>query len=125
MPEKDEIVGWIKTNAWNLILTLAIAASAYGALKVENSWRDEKITAQKADIDSHGLRVGISEKLLAEIKFRQDINTIRIEGLTTDQKVSQRDISDIKAQLGVLSNKFDNTNDKIDKLTLLIKEKVK
>jgi phosphoribosyl-dephospho-CoA transferase len=111
------VVTWLRENAWNLVVTTFLVASAYGANEVKNSWRDATVATNKAGIEKIEARTEVSERNVAQITYQQATDHSSILSLTSDSKQLQINGAKLEAQLDVVNTKLDNIQVQISKLS--------
>lgn len=109
--EPKSMFDWLKENSWNLIVTLMIVAAGYGAARSELNYIKEQTTENKVNIVKGDERVVVHEKVITELRQVQIQTVNRLDRVESDSRTTQHDVSDIKAQIGVLSTKLDNVID--------------
>jgi chromosome segregation ATPase len=117
------IAQWLRGNAWNLIVTMFLIGGAYGSLRVENNWRDDRITNVMAENAKYAEKIAQLERSTTESRWITAQNTGRIDALQTESKNLGQAVAEIKVQIGTLTVQLVNVDKKLDRVIEAVERK--
>ena len=119
--EKDtSIVGWLRENIWNLLITVFLIGGAYSTIQVQNSYRDTTLTTVRVDLEKSTNRVEALEKQLIGVTLSQQNDHTNLTVLSSDSKQLQASVSKIEASVDVMTSKMDTVITELHRLSVKI-----
>jgi peptidoglycan hydrolase CwlO-like protein len=92
--ESIGLTGWLKENTVALIGWVLCIGITYGSYTITAKWTEERIKR-------------LEDANPTQLRWQVDQDQARIKEIDAESKITQAQISDIKAQIGVINNKLD------------------